>query len=55
MSIDAFWVFESFDLYNCTENISIMLKFADDTKLVQGVATQNDITSLQNTAHKLIV
>ena len=43
------------DLDSCTENISIMLKFADDTKLGQGVETQNDITSLQNAVHKLIV
>ena len=42
------------DQDSCTENISIKLKFADDTKLGQGVATHNDITSLQNAVYKLL-
>ena len=42
------------DLDNCKGNISIMLKFSDDAKLIQGVASQNDIALLRNTIHKLI-
>lgn len=43
------------DIDNCTKNISIMLKFADDTKLGNVATDQADVERLQKTIDELLV
>ena len=42
------------DLDDCTKNISIMLKFADDTKLGNISVTEEDRENLQTTINDLL-
>ena len=43
------------DIDSCTENIDIMLKFADDTKLGHKASTGTDVMALQESIDKLLV